>query len=223
MESLSPGLSFQPALSWLSNTLNYSFSLRSTVTQFCHTDETVGEFLLQIDCLTEKLQASPQTGPVDTTTPLEKPAPAKTRAKAAPVSPVLPPSKASEATVKSERMPPAESAPNVSKPEEVGSRDTCSDSISSEILDADSPRTMDSAPLEKISVYPHISAISAEIPVDSSILHMSDHLCDPMLSPQACQRISVKLEDGSFQDESSCNYILTQLDEERALPWWDWP
>jgi homeobox-leucine zipper protein len=151
------------------------------------------------------LQGEPETGPVEMGT--EK---AKMRGgKGVPVS---------EVSVKAERVAPgSELAP---KREEGGSRDTCSDSLSSEVLDADSPRTMDSAPppLEKM-----ISVSPAEVPVDSNIIHVSDHLCDQMLSPQACQRISVKLEDGSFQDESSCNYILSQLDEERGLPWWDWP
>lgn len=100
---------------------------------------------------------------------------------------------------------------------EKGSKETSSDSISSELLNADSPRTsMDSGPLaleNVIGVYPHIE--------DS--MQMSDHLGEHLLSQlQACHRISVKLEDGSFQDDS-CNYMLAQLDEERGLPWWDWP
>lgn len=113
--------------------------------------------------------------------------------------------------MKSERKP---SDPNASSNDdkEEGSRATSSDSISSEILDADSPRTT-----EKFN-----TDLAAEVPLDSNIIHVSDHLCDHMLYPQACQRISVKLEDGSFRDES-CNYILSQLDEERGLPWWDWP
>lgn len=90
-------------------------------------------------------------------------------------------------------------------------------SANSEILNEGSPRTSNDTsgsllPLENVSTYP----------LDSSIIHMSDNLCDQMLSPHACQRIAVKLEEGSFQDDS-CNYTLTQLDEERALPWWDWP
>lgn len=97
-----------------------------------------------------------------------------------------------------------------------------SDSMSSEIVNADSPRTSDSislVPLNEFTTYPHIPTDSM---VDSSIIHMSDSICDQMLSPIDCHRISVKLEDGSFQDES-CNYMLSQLDEERGLPWWDWP
>ena len=194
-----------------------------SVTQFC--EIMAMGYVLQIECLTGKLQASPQPGPADEPAPEKAPAPAKTRVKAVAESEPLPPPKASEVAVKSEKMAPTALPPSVGKGEELASRDTCSESISSEILDADSPRTMDSTPaLEKASIYPHVSSISAEInPVDSNIIHMTDHLCDQMLSPQACQRISVKLEDGSFQDESSCNYILTQLDEERGLPWWDWP
>jgi len=101
---------------------------------------------------------------------------------------------------------------------EAGSKETSANSISSEILDADSPRTTldsDSAllPLDNINTFPQISAEM----VDSSIIPLDDQI----LSPQACQRISVKLEDDSFQDDS-CNYILTHVDEERNLPWWDW-
>lgn len=107
--------------------------------------------------------------------------------------------------------------------EKLRAKETSSESISSELLNADSPRTsMDSGvlvPLDNIGTYPH--CISAEM-VDSNIIHMSDHLGDQLLSLHGCHRISVKLEDGSFQDDS-CNYMLAQLDEERGLPWWDWP
>lgn len=160
----------------------------------------------EIECLTGKLQISSQPGPVDGAP--EKPS--KRLSKAVP-SQLSPPKTSSEACVKSERKP---SDPNASSNDdkEEGSRATSSDSISSEILDADSPRTT-----EKFN-----TDLAAEVPLDSNIIHVSDHLCDHMLYPQACQRISVKLEDGSFRDES-CNYILSQLDEERGLPWWDWP
>lgn len=178
---------------------------------------------MQIECLTGNVQASSQPGPVDITAPENADSPGKTTTTAVPVFQVLPP-KTSEVTVKSEMVALTEPAENVAKPEELGSRDTCSDSISSEILDTDSPRTMESAPFDKIDVYPHISSISTDILMDSNISHMGDHLCEHILSPQVCQRISVKVEDGSLiQNETSCNYILTQLDEERGLPWWDWP
>lgn len=105
---------------------------------------------------------------------------------------------------------------------EEGSRATLSsDSISSEILNSDSPRTMDSGPhvpLENINTFPHISGGM----VDSNIIPLSDNLCDQMLSPLDCHRVSVKPEDGLYQDDN-CSFILPQLDEEKGLPWWDWP
>lgn len=93
---------------------------------------------------------------------------------------------------------------------EGSTRETVSsDSISSELLNEDSQ--------QKINIYPQVSP-----EMDSSILHLSDNLCDQILSPLDCQSISVKPEDRSFQDDS-CNYILSQLEDEKGLPWWDWP
>jgi len=131
------------------------------------------------------------------------------------------PQKICEGSVKTETIPEPNSSskdgPLTLECKGEGTKETVS--ASSEVLNADSPRTSNDSgallPLENINTtYPHM--------VDSSIIHMSDNLCAQMLSPQACQRISVKLEEGSFQDDS-CNYTLTQLDEERGLPWWDWP
>jgi len=93
---------------------------------------------------------------------------------------------------------------------EGSTRETVSsDSISSELLNVDSQ--------PKNNVYPQVSP-----EMDSSIMHLSDSLCDQMLSPLDCQSISVKPEDSSFQDDS-CNYILSQLEDEKGLPWWEWP
>ena len=71
-----------------------------------------------------------------------------------------------------------------------------------------------------ISGYPQIST---DLMMDSNLMHMTDHLCDRVLSPHdAYHRVNaVKLEEGSFQ-EDSCGYLLTQLDEQGPLPWWDW-
>jgi homeobox-leucine zipper protein len=92
-----------------------------------------------------------------------------------------------------------------------GAKETSSESISSELLNEDSPRTsMDSG------------GGGALLPLESIGAEMGDLLGDQLLSLHGCHRISIKLEDGSFQDESSCNYMLAQLDEERGLPWWDW-
>lgn len=165
----------------------------------------------EMECLTGKLQtAQPDPGDV---APADKTETPKTSS--------LPASqKTREGSLRAERISEPDASKDSPTPrKEMGSKETSADS---EILDADSPRTtMDSGsllPLDNINAYPHISAEM----VDSSIIHMSDHLGDQVLSPQACQRISVKLEDDSFQDDS-CNYILSQLDEERGLPWWDWP
>lgn len=161
-----------------------------------------------MECLTGKMQTANPS-------PVEKTKAAKTS---------TPPKKACEGVVRQERIrePIAASKDCPTPQRETGSKETSANSISSEILDADSPRTsLDSGallPLDNANTYPQISP---EL-VDSSIIHVSDTLGDHLLSPRACQRISVKLEDDSYQDES-CNYILTQMDEERGLPWWDWP
>lgn len=156
------------------------------------------------------------TGKLRTAQPDTADVPEKTKRSRTPSQ--LSPQKTCEGSVETKRIP---SEPNASSKDDPtpckGER-----SAHSEILNADSPRTSNVSgallPLDNINTYSHIPAEM----VDSSIIHMSDNLCDQMLSPQACQRISVKLEEGSLQDDS-CNYTLTQLDEERGLPWWDWP
>lgn len=168
-----------------------------------------------MECLTGRLQTSPQPASGDGVS--EKPS--KKSSKAV-VSQLSLQKMVSEECVKLESKP---QDPNDSSNDdkEEGSRATSSDSISSGILDADSPLTTE---MITTTTLPHISIhVAAEMPLSSNIINMSDNLCNQMLSPHACQQISVKLEDGSSQDESSSNYILTQLDEERGLPWWDWP
>lgn len=99
-----------------------------------------------------------------------------------------------------------------------GAKETSSESISSELLNEDSPRTsMDSG-----GGGGGAGGGGALLPLESIGAEMGDLLGDQLLSLHGCHRISAKLEDGSFQDESSCNYMLAQLDEERGLPWWDW-
>lgn len=102
---------------------------------------------------------------------------------------------------------------------------TSSDSNSSEIMDAESPRTIDS---NSLSTMPkeqstNCTQFSPESFVDPSMLHVSDDFCGRALSNQVFNRGVVKLEDGSFHEDQSCNYFLTHLDEQGALPWWDWP
>ena len=105
-----------------------------------------------------------------------------------------------------------------------GAKETSSKSISSELQNADSPRaSIDTEsgavlPLDNVGNYSHISA---EL-IDASIVHMNDHAGDQLLPLHACQGISNKHEDGSFQDDY-CNDMLAQLEAERGLPWWNWP
>ncbi len=119
------------------------------------------------------------------------------------------------------------------------------DSTSSEILDAESPLTIDSTTL---SLAPRSGDHDHKIVGDSAQkctddmtadpkpnmeYHTEDDLCGGRVSCFSDpQRIAVKLEDGtteapSFQDhQDSCNYLLTQVDEQgSSLPaaWWNWP
>lgn len=137
------------------------------------------------------------------------------------------PPRTSEAPVKLERTSAAHKARNgdLTRPHVgAGLRVTfSSDSLSSEILNADSPHTTsDSVSLPSLDQITTDGLISGNSMVDSSIMDMSDSICDQILSPLACQRVSVKLEEGSCQDDS-CNYILSHLYEEKCVPWWDWP
>jgi homeobox-leucine zipper protein len=119
------------------------------------------------------------------------------------------------------------------------------ESTSSEILDAESPLTIDSTTLSlapRSGDHDHkIVRDSAQKCTDDMIAdpkpnmeyHTEDDLCGGRVSCFSDpQRIAVKLEDGttevpSFQDhQDSCNYLLTQVDEQGAsLPaaWWNWP
>lgn len=78
--------------------------------------------------------------------------------------------------------------------------------------------------------------ISESFGGDPSLLHVvADDLCCSaavggarISSPaQMFQRVAIKLEaDGSsnscYQDDQSCNYFLSQMDDKAAMPWWDW-
>lgn len=138
----------------------------------------------------------------------------------------VPVQKISEGSVKLESVPSELNANNeeLTPRKEEGVKATLSsDSISSEILNSDSPRTMDSGPLisllDSINTFPHISAGM----VDSNIIALNDNLCDQMLSALDSHRVSVKPEDGLYQGDN-CNFVLPQLDDsEKGLPWWDWP
>lgn len=163
------------------------------------------------------------TGKLETEKPSPAVDPPEKNKKAKTASQLKPQLKPSEGSVKPEPLPELNASddelkPRIEKGSGEGLRATLSsDSISSEIVNVDSPRTMDSGPLDVINVYPQISP-----EIDSSMLPLSDNLCDQMLSLLDCQGISVKPEDGPFQDDSG-NYILPQLEDEKGLPWWDWP
>lgn len=95
----------------------------------------------------------------------------------------------------------------------------CTDgSNSSDVLDADSPRTTDSSsPASAMSDRTEHVIQSPEFPTESSFM-----------VPGMLQDVTagVKLEDGSggfHEVDQSCNYLLLQLDEPSVLPWWDWP
>ncbi len=131
-------------------------------------------------------------------------------------------------------------------------------STSSEILDADSPRTIDSG-LNSHTITSSTVAVSSACPgqiyVDTAattttttIVNVPSNSClnvdvvmgqdlvcsrgfsDPQTYNQRSTTSAVKLEgaiDGAamvFQpaDQDSCNYLLPQVDEHGALPWWDW-
>nr|PNR38195.1 hypothetical protein PHYPA_021306 [Physcomitrium patens] len=169
----------------------------------------------EVERLTEKLQTV-QPGPADPS--LEK---SKKHISMSHPSPQW----ACEGSVKSERIPEIEANNDGLSPcKEEGSKETFSDSFSSELFNSDSPCTMNSGSLLPVPDDTNMcSLVSTEL-VGSSIVHMTDGLYEQMLSPKACQRISVKSEHDSCQN-NSCNYILAQLDliEEKGLPWWDWP
>jgi homeobox-leucine zipper protein len=82
-------------------------------------------------------------------------------------------------------------------------------STSSDVLDADSPRTTDSSSL---------SPTSGRNDDDSPLLDASFPPECSFMVPE-----EVKLEDPQG-DDNACNYLLLQLDDQSGvLPWWDWP
>jgi homeobox-leucine zipper protein len=105
--------------------------------------------------------------------------------------------------------------------------ETSGSSNSSDVLDAESPRTVDSSSLSPTS------ETHEQFPEQF-------HPSSPEFPPESCFMVpdvhgaAVKLEDGSaavgtasvFNDvDQSCNYLLPlQLyDQSGVLPWWDWP
>jgi homeobox-leucine zipper protein len=92
----------------------------------------------------------------------------------------------------------------------------CTDgSNSSDVLDADSPRTSDSSsPASALSDRNEHVIQSPELPPESAFM-----------APGMLQDVTagVKMEDGFHEVDQSCNYLLMQLDEQSVLPWWDWP
>lgn len=117
---------------------------------------------------------------------------------------------------------------------------TSSDSNSSDILDADSPRTTDSTSSLSTSVQAEAlnpkalgqSSTCPQFPPESfaSPCNLLPSICEEDMPTAGPAGVSsrpagmVKLEDGStgFHDDHSCNYLLPQLDEQCILPWWDW-
>lgn len=115
-----------------------------------------------------------------------------------------------------------------------GGASTSSESNSSEIMNADSPRPIDSGVSPSIdqksnyvcSQVPSATTQAADN-VDTSLVQFAEDLCGGRLvAPQPFQRIAVKVEDGvmslnTLQEECS-NYFYT-MDDGGNLPWWEWP
>lgn len=106
--------------------------------------------------------------------------------------------------------------------------ETSGSSNSSDVLDAESPRTVDSSSLSPTSDLHHeqfqeqFQPSSPEFPPESCFMLPDVH------------DAAVKLEDGSaagassvFNDvDQSCNDLLPlplYVDQSGVLPWWDWP
>jgi homeobox-leucine zipper protein len=87
------------------------------------------------------------------------------------------------------------------------SSDGSNDESSSELLDADSPRTSDSNHLSELVEDPaHLVGYCSQFPPESFV--GPGELAFP-----------VKLEDGL---DPSCSYFLPPMVEQGVLPWWDW-
>ncbi|KAG0577225.1 hypothetical protein KC19_5G140800 [Ceratodon purpureus] len=108
--------------------------------------------------------------------------------------------------------------------EKLGAKATSSESIASDLINIDSPRTsMDSGvllSLDNIGTYSNCNSAGM---MDSNMMHMNDPLGDPLLALHGCHRMSVNPGDGSFEGDSY-SYMLPHLEEERSVePWWEWP
>ncbi|KAG0626371.1 hypothetical protein M758_2G120900 [Ceratodon purpureus] len=91
------------------------------------------------------------------------------------------------------------------------SSDGSNDESSSELLDADSPRTTDSN---------HLSGLGAD---SNHLAAYCDHFPPESFVGPGELMFPVKLEDhGQFQVDPSCNYFLPPMLEQGVLPWWDW-
>lgn len=87
------------------------------------------------------------------------------------------------------------------------------DGNSSDIVDADSPRTTNSSRKSVIQ--------SSDFPPESLMGH--PQLLDTYPEEKIRLDTAVKLED-NFHEDQSCNYLLLHLDQQSGvLPWWDWP
>lgn len=90
------------------------------------------------------------------------------------------------------------------------SSDGSNSESSSELLDADSPRTTGSN---------HLSSLGE----DPSLLvgYCSQFPPESFVGPGELS-FPVKLEDGHFQVDPSFSYFLPPMVEQGVLPWWDW-
>lgn len=95
-------------------------------------------------------------------------------------------------------------------------------SNSSDLLDAESPRTTDSS-----SLSPSSDRNDGSPFLDSSFPPKCSFMVPDVHDDAAA--VAVKLEDPTsattavFPDDNSCNYLLQLDDQSGVLPWWDWP
>lgn len=93
---------------------------------------------------------------------------------------------------------------------------TSSGSNSSDLLDADSPRTTDSNPREE-----QLANYCGQLLPENFVGHLTVEE-----AVNTSQKVySVKLEDGChhFQVDATSGYFLPPMAEQSILPWWDWP
>lgn len=120
---------------------------------------------------------------------------------------------------------PARSSPTVDVTELANNKDsaeTSGSSNSSDVLDAESPRTVDSSSLEQNFQ----EQFADEFPPESCFMVPDVRDAAVKLEDHDGSAAAVTTSVDEFTDvDQSCNYLLPlQLYEQSGvLPWWDWP